>query len=171
MPMNAQMDTNAASAPVRWPRILLMAVAAVSTLSALTDITPAVINLTENQSAAQWSLTAGVVIHVVLALAALVLAIKRDVRRAIMALAAVTPTTWLLDLLPSVIMHGLDMEGTGGMIVAGQFFVLPLIALCALVLAWRNERLGLAALLAVVPTLLGMAMVVAFAISVMIYGF
>jgi hypothetical protein len=47
----------------------------------------------------------------------------------------------------------------------------PLIALAALYLARRNERLGLATLLVALPTIVFWLGVIAFAVSVMIYGF
>jgi hypothetical protein len=42
---------------------------------------------------------------------------------------------------------------------------------CAIALAARKERLGLAALLASMPTLFGVLAVLAFGISVFLYGF
>ena len=47
----------------------------------------------------------------------------------------------------------------------------PLMAACAIALAARNQRLGIATVLVSIPTLFTLFFVIAFAISVAIYGF
>ena len=92
-------------------------------------------------------------------------------RHAITALAAVALMSWLGDM-PSVVLHGIEF---GSMISAvetvARIVAFPLMAVCAIALARRNERLWTAALLACFPTLFKIAGVVIFAISVSIYGF
>ena len=105
-----------------------------------------------------------------LALAALAVAAFWP-RHAIMALAGIAFMTWLGDM-PSVVLHGIEF---GSMISAvetvARIVAFPLMAVCAIALARRNERLWTAALLACFPTLFKIAGVVIFAISVSIYGF
>ncbi len=52
-----------------------------------------------------------------------------------------------------------------------QMVVLPIVAAVAIVLAWRGERLRQATGLAILPTVVYVAGVVAFGIGVAIYGF
>jgi hypothetical protein len=79
--------------------------------------------------------------------------------------------TWLCDL-PSIAIHGIEWSLTfGGIQVAGYQIGAPLIALAALYLARRNERLGLATLLVALPTIFFWLGALAFAVSVMINGF
>ncbi len=47
----------------------------------------------------------------------------------------------------------------------------PLMAACAIAYAARNQRLGIATALVSIPTLFNLFFVIAFAISVAIYGF
>jgi hypothetical protein len=110
-------------------------------------------------------------VHPVLALAALVFALTGYVRHAIPALGAIVLMTWLKDM-PSVLAHGYDFN---------TFFALPqtpieavafpLMAACAIALAARNQRLGIATLLVAIPTLYKLFNGMAFLIGVMIYGF
>lgn len=108
--------------------------------------------------------------HPLLALAALMFAITGSVRHAIIALAAIVFMTWLNDM-PSVVRHGLDFNGIGAFETPARIIAFPLIAACAIALAARNQRLGLATALASLPTFYGLFGVIAFAIGVGIYGF
>jgi hypothetical protein len=96
-----------------------------------------------------------------LALAALVFAIRGPIARA----------DWL-SYVPSVIMHWSDFPdpGLAGAVEIVQMVVLPLAAAAGAVLAWRGERLGLAALLALIPTIVFIVGVLTFGISIAIYG-
>lgn len=102
----------------------------------------------------------------VLGLAALLFAVTGRVRYALIALAANIITNWL-NYMPSVVLHGLDF---GGMNTA-QMIAFPLMAACAIAYAARNRRLGIATVLVSIPTLFNLFLVIAFAISVAIYGF
>jgi hypothetical protein len=107
-----------------------------------------------------------------LALAALVFAIRGPIARAIIAIAGLALLDWL-SYVPSVIMHWSDFPdpGLAGAVEIVQMVVLPLAAAAGAVLAWRGERLGLAALLALIPTIVFIVGVLTFGISIAIYGF
>jgi len=108
--------------------------------------------------------------HPVLALAALIFAGIGYVRHAIMALGAVVLMTWL-NYMPSAVLHGLEFGGISALLTPVQIIAFPLMGACAIALAARNERLGLAAALVSIPSLIGGLGVIAFAIGVAIYGF
>ena len=52
-----------------------------------------------------------------------------------------------------------------------QIIAFPLMGACAIALAARSQRLGLATLLVSIPTLYGVMAVVAFGIGVFLHGF
>lgn len=108
--------------------------------------------------------------HPVLASAALLFAMIGRVRYAIIALGAVVMMTWL-NYMPSVVRHGLEFGGIGGIETPAQIIVFPLMAACAIAYAARNQRLGLATALVSIPTLFNAFGVIAFAIGVAIHGF
>jgi len=108
--------------------------------------------------------------HPLLALAALVFATIGRLRYAIMALGALVLMTWL-NYMPSVVRHGLDFNGISAFETPAQIIAFPLMGACAIALAARNQRLGLAAMLVSIPTMYGVFSVVAFGIGIMIYGF
>jgi hypothetical protein len=109
--------------------------------------------------------------HPVLALAALIFAAIGYVRHAIMALGAVVLMTWL-NYMPSVIGHGLSFNGPYvALETSAQIIACPLMGACAIALAARNERLGLATALVSIPTFIFAFGVIAFAIGVAIHGF
>ena len=89
-----------------------------------------------------------------LALAALVLATVGRLRYAIMALGALVLMTWL-NYMPSVVRHGLDFGGVAAFETPVRIIAFPLMAACAIALAARNQRLGLATVLVSIPTLFG----------------
>jgi hypothetical protein len=76
-----------------------------------------------------------------------------------------------LNYMPSVVLHGLDFAGLSAFQTPLQIIAFPLMAACAIALAARSERLGLATMLVSIPTLFNIAAVIAFAISVLLYGF
>ena len=105
------------------------------------------------------------------ALSALLCALTGRVRWAVIALAGVVLGRWLWFL-----------PGPNGSSASKDLYVLlqptimllvvpPLLAVCALVLAKRNEHLGLATLLAAVPIVYLNFEMALFAIAVTIYGF
>jgi hypothetical protein len=108
--------------------------------------------------------------HPLLALAALALATVGQLRYAVMALGALVLMNWL-NYLPSVVRHGLDFGGLSAFQTPVQIIAFPLMGACAIALAARKERLGLAALLVSIPTLFDVLAMIAFGISVFLYGF
>jgi hypothetical protein len=87
-----------------------------------------------------------------------------------MALGALVLMNWL-NYMPSVVRHGLDFGGLSAFQTPVQIIAFPLMGACAIALAARKERLGLAALLVSIPTLFDVLAVIAFGISVFLYGF
>jgi hypothetical protein len=168
--------TASAGAPSRHPRIrvALIVIAAIESIGAMRDIPALFYDFNPTTPLEKFAQTLGSVDHVLalpLALAALYFAFARRLRLAIAAIAVRMLVTWLCDL-PSIAIHGIEWSLTfGGIEVAGYQIGAPLIALAALYLARRNERLGLATLLVALPTIFFWLGVLAFAISVMIHGF
>jgi hypothetical protein len=168
--------TATADAPTlhRRIRVALIVIAAIETLGALRDIPAIFYDFNPTTPLGKFAQTLGSVDHVLavpLTLAALYFAVARRLRLAIAAIAIRILVTWLCDL-PSIAIHGIEWSLTfGGIEVAGYQIGAPLIALAALYLARRNERLGLATLLVALPTIFFWLGVLAFAISVMIHGF
>ena len=108
--------------------------------------------------------------HPVLALAALGFATIGRLRYAIIALGALVLMTWL-NFMPSVVRHGLDFNGISAFETPVRIIAFPLMGACAIALAARSQRLGLATLLVGIPTLYGVMAVVAFGIGVFLHGF
>ena len=109
--------------------------------------------------------------HAPLALAALLFAAIGSVRYAIIALGAVVAMTWL-NTMPSVLLHGLEFNsGFSALQTTAQIIAFPLMAACAIALAARNQRLGLATALVGIPTLFNVLGIIAFAIGVSLHGF
>ena len=155
-----------------WARILLIVVAAINAFDSLLPfwVIGNLMDVISSRSIEQWLLFAlNGVLHPVLAIAALVLAAKGHVRRGAMVLASITFASWALETVPAIVGHGPQSLGNWSELL--NLIVLPLIAVAAIALARRGERLGLAVVLAVTPTVVDLAMFAAFAIGMMIYGF
>jgi hypothetical protein len=108
----------------------------------------------------------------VIAGAALIYAALGNVRRAILALATLEISTWLLEDVWSIPIHGLELSADyGGMLALFYHFVFPAAALAGA--AWLSRTGGFRwpALLVGVPTIVNWAGVVAFTVAVMMYGF
>ena len=168
---------DAAPAPVRPPRLLglyllLIIVAAIETFEGLSDAPTLFGDMSKipGPGVGGAIIKAYIASHPVLALAALVFATIGRLRYAIMALAALALMNWL-NYMPSVVRHGLDFGGLSAFQTPVQMIAFPLMAACAIALAARGERLGLATMLASIPTLFNVAAVIAFGISVFLYGF
>jgi len=73
--------------------------------------------------------------------------------------------------MPSVMRHGLDFGSLSAIQTSVQIIAFPLMGACAIVLAARKERLGLATILVSIPTLYSVAAVIAFGIGIFLYGF
>ena len=170
--MSTDIQTNSLpAAKLRIAVIILAVMQALGSLSSLSVFG----NLSEyvNNGFSQWLLLAGLAIFPVLAVASLFFAIKGDVRRAIMAIAAIVMATFMTDYLPSMFIHGLELRGGAAtsLHLFAQTIVFPLLAVVAFVLARRNEKLVLAAVLASLTMVSNILSVIAFGIVVAIYGF
>ena len=108
-------------------------------------------------------------LQAVAAAAALVLAARRDLRGATLAVAGSIMLGWL-SILPLIATQGLDFHGDHA-ITAYGFVVSPVIALTAAMLAWRNIHPVAAALVVSAMTAAGIVAVIAFAAIIAIYGF
>ena len=168
---------DAASAPVRAPRLLglyllLIIVAAIEAFDGLSHVPTLLGDMSDipGPGVGGAIVTAYIASHPVLALAALALATVGRLRYAIMALGALVLMNWL-NYMPSVVRHGLDFGGLSAFQTPVQIIAFPLMGVCAIALAARKERLGLAALLVSIPTLFDVLAVLAFGISVFVYGF
>ncbi|XIA63947.1 hypothetical protein ACFIOY_34005 [Bradyrhizobium sp. TZ2] len=167
---------DAAPVPVRAPRLLgfyllLILVAAIEAFEGLSHAPTLFGEMSEipGRGVGAAIIKAYIASHPLLALAALVFATVGRLRYAIMALGALVLMTWL-NYMPSV-RHGLDFNGLSAFETPVQIIAFPLIGACAIALAARNQRLGLAAMLVSIPTLYGVMAVIAFGISVFLYGF
>jgi hypothetical protein len=120
---------------------------------------------------AQWLTKVQLALAPPIAITALAFAVIGRFRLAIIALASRILVDWICDT-PSFAIHGVEFGG--GFIGLELFtaqFLLPVIGVVAIVLAVKDTWLWLATLLVAFPTILKWAGVVAFAISVMLYGF
>ncbi len=161
------------AAPRRWVGLLLLSVAVIESLSALTGVPVLFGDLSDvpGPGPAGWVITATLVVRPVAAVAAFLFALRGWRRHAIYALAVAALVNWL-SFLPSVMLHGLGFEGSGSLISSAHFLFSPLPALAAVLLAWKDpQRLGLPAVLVSLPTIVDMLGTLAFAIAVAIYGF
>jgi hypothetical protein len=107
-------------------------------------------------------------LHPVLALSALAFVALGHSRYAILALGAGVILAWL-TLMPAVGGHGYVLSIL--LPDSAQIVAFPLFGVCAIVLAARGERLGLATLLVGIPILSNLLSELVFLIGVSIYGF
>jgi hypothetical protein len=168
---------NAASVSVRAPRLLglyllLIIVAAIEAFEGLSHAPMLFGDMSEIPGPGLGGaiIKAYVVSHPLLALAALAFATIGRLRYAIMALGALVLMNWL-NYMPSVVRHGLDLGGLAALQTPVQIIAFPLMGACAIALAARKARLGLATLLVSIPTLFDVLAVIAFGISVFLHGF
>ena len=164
-------------APVRAPRLLglyllLILIAAIEAFDGLSHVPALFDDMSEipGPGVGGAIIKAYIAVHPLLALAALALATIGRLRCAIMALGALVLMNWLNDM-PSVVRHGLDFKGLSAFETPMQIIAFPLMGACAIALAARSQRLGLATLLVGIPTLYGVMAVVAFGIRVFLHGF
>jgi hypothetical protein len=154
-------------------RIVLIIMAALEAFDGLSSVSTLFGDMSEipGPGFGAFLIKAHIATHPVLALAALLFAAIGRVRYAIMALGAVVIMTWL-NYMPSVVLHGLEFSRISAFQTPAQIIVFPLMAACAIAYAAaRNQRVGIATTLVSIPTLFHLFGVIAFAISVAIYGF
>jgi hypothetical protein len=176
--MNSATTTpDAVPAPIRPPRLLglyllLIIVTAIEAFDGLSNVPMLFGDMSKIPGPGLGGaiIKAYVASHPVLALAALAFATVGRLRYAIMALGALVLMNWL-NYMPSVVEHGLDFGGLSAFQTPLQIIAFPLMGACAIALAARGERLGLAAMLVGLPTLFNVAAVIAFGIGIFLYGF
>jgi hypothetical protein len=168
-------DTDTTLPPYRWLRAGLILVAALELLDALSGVQNIFTDYQHPTALLRFAQTLTSIklaLAPVFAGAALIFAALGNVRRAILALAALALTAWLLDDLWSIPFHGLELSfDYGGIVVFFHHFIFPAAALAASALALNDQRLPLAGLLVSLPTLFNWAGVVAFTVAIMMYGF
>ena len=164
-------------APLRAPRLLgryllLIIIAAIESFDGLSNASILFGDMSQipGPGVGGTIIKAYIASHPVLALAALGLATVGRLRYAIIALGALMLMTWL-NFMPSVVGHGLDFRGVSAFETPVRIIAFPLMAACAIALAARGQRPGLATLLVSIPTLYGVFAVIAFGIGVILYGF
>ncbi|MEA2838010.1 MAG: hypothetical protein QOD89_2560 [Bradyrhizobium sp.] len=154
-------------------RIILIIAAIVEAFDALSSVSILFGDMSEipGPGFGGFLIKAHIATHLPLAVAALVFAAIGHVRYAIIALGAVVAMTWL-NYMPSVVLHGLEFNsGFAALQTTSQIVAFPLMAACAIALAARDRRLGLATALVAFPTLVNVFGVIAFAIGVSLHGF
>lgn len=171
------MESDAAPATTRsrwnWPRIGLLLVALIEALGGLADLPILFAGDPDvpGPGWAGWLITAKLALAPVLAIAAVAFAVTNRLAYAIIAIAGLIIITWL-TYLPSIAIQGIEFGGGFvGLQVVFQLLVAPVLAAVAIVLASTHQRLGLATALVSLPTVVGIASVLAFAIGIAIYGF
>jgi hypothetical protein len=154
-------------------RVLLTIVAIVEALDALSSVSILFGDMSQipGPGLGGFLIKAHIATHLPLALAALIFAAIGRVRAAIIALGAIIAMTWL-NYMPSVVLHGLQFDsGFSALQTTAQIIAFPLLAACAIALAARDRRLGLATALVSFPTLFNVFGVIAFAIGISLHGF
>jgi hypothetical protein len=155
-----------------WLRVLLLIVTIGKIVSSLTDLAV----LFDNDKIFSWGgglvIAATIALSPFLAVAAFVYVLRHRFAEAIIAIAGLA----LLDGLsyvPSIVNFWSEFPDPGyaGIVEIVQMVVAPIVAVVAMILAWRGNRLRLATTLALVPTLIYISGVVAFGIAFAIYGF
>lgn len=171
-----------AAQPAKWARLLLLIAAMIEFLGGLGSLPILFGDLNEAPGPGLGGqiIIATIVLRPIAAAAALFFLIRGKLAPALIAMAIVILSSWF-SYLPSVQLHGLDLSANlvevtlgGAMVTAGLFFQLiiaPVIALAVAGLALTGKQITLATLLAALPTFIGVLGVVAFGISVAIYGF
>jgi hypothetical protein len=117
----------------------------------------------------RWIVLATGALQLAAAGAAFVMVSQRDLRGAVLAVAACLMLGWL-GALPGMVRTGLDFGGAARA-ESVAFVALPVIASAAAALAWRNPHPVLAAFVVTAPASAGMAFVVVFAVVIAVHGF
>lgn len=171
-------ETQAVAAPApslaRWARLLLLIAAAFEFLGGLGSLPILAGDLGEvpGPGLEGGIIIATIILRPIAALLALFAIVRGHLTSALLAMAVVVLLNWIA-YLPSVRLHGLELEG-GAVAVIATFIILvlpPIVAVAVSGLALSGTRPTLAAFLAVLPTLIGILSAIAFGIGVAIYGF
>jgi hypothetical protein len=159
----------------RWLRVFLVLVAALEFLDALSGVQNIFTDYHHDTALlrfAQALTSVRLALAPVLAGAALIFAALGNVRRAILAFAALVLTGWLLDGLPSIAINGLRLQPDyGGLEEFVLYFFAPATAVATALLAFKDRRLPLAGVLVCLPAIFKWVAAVIFVIAIVIYGF
>ena len=164
-----------AAQPAKWARLLLLVAAMIEFLGGLGSLPILLGDLNEvpGPGLDGQIILAGIVLRPLLALAALYFTVRGKILYALAAMAFIILMAWL-SYVPSVRLHGLDFsqgDAFTAAMLGWELIVAPVVALAVAGLALRETQLTLATVLAVLPTLAHVLSVIAFGISVAIYGF
>jgi len=119
----------------------------------------------------QLVINARLAIHPFFAIAALVLAARRQFRAAIIVLAAYILAAWLAEL-PTMARFGIEGDWSPvGLSLLAQELIFPPLAVTAIVLARLDRLLWLGALFVALPSANLLLGIIMFTIGIMIYGF
>ncbi len=123
----------------RWAQLLLATAAALELIGGLEKDLPILLGDTSEipgPGLGGWIITAKIALQPVFALLALVFAANGKIRHALVAMAAVVAINWL-SYMPSVALHGLELQGdgAGGLITLFEIVLAPLMAIAVVVLA------------------------------------
>jgi hypothetical protein len=159
----------------KWARVLLLIAAVIEFLGGLNGLPILLGDLNEvpGPGLGGQMILAGIVLQPPLALAALVFTVRGKIPYALVAMAFIILLSWL-SYIPSVQLHGLDLSQGDAFtttMLGWEIIAAPVVALAVAGLALWEKHLTLATVLAVLPTLAHMLSVLAFGISVAIYGF
>jgi hypothetical protein len=173
--MTTAASTTTAPAPHHWLRLGLTVVATLETYDALAGI-PNI--FTDHQHAnallrfAQALTSIKLALAPVIAATALLYAAWGNLRRAILALAALVLLSWLLDDLWAIPIRGFEFSADlGGMVAfVHHVIIFPAAAIAGAVLTLKDRRLVLAGLLVSLPTLFNWIGLVIFIIGSSIHG-
>jgi hypothetical protein len=154
-----------------WPWLILLVFSAIELLRSLSDLSVLFDDVPEIPGTTPGGLliTASILIAPILAAAALAFALRNMLGAAIIALAGATLVRWIRDL-PSIVNHWAD-PALFDFEELLRLVILPALAVAAIVLAWRGQRLGLATAFAILPTLVDIVAIAGFIVLVSIYGF
>jgi hypothetical protein len=155
------------AAKVAWP--LLVLTAALQVYMGLSAVAYVFMGLKPASGLGGWTAATMGGLQAVAAVVAFWLAVRRDLRRATLAIAG-SVMLGCLSTLPSVVERGFDFD-SGDALDLAYFVASPVIAIAAAVLAWRNAYPIAAALMVSAMTLVGILVAIAFAIVIAIYGF
>ena len=164
-----------AAQTAKWARLLLLIAAMIEFLGGLGSLPILLGDLSEvpGPGLDGQIILAGIVLQPLLALAALFFTIRGKIPYALVAMAFIVLLSWL-SYVPSVRLHGLDLSQGDAFtttMLGWELIVAPVVALAVAGLALWEKHLTLATVLAVLPTLAHVLSVLAFGISVAIYGF
>ena len=170
----SRLADTATPAPRNRLRFAILTIALLETAVALSNL-PGALQVYDHDTAllivAQWVARAYLAAAPVVAAVALWFAVKNEPRRAILALAVLMLAAWLAEL-PALPIHGFRVPANWiGLIAVLKLVLFPVLAIIAIVLAVKGERLPLAAMLVAAPLAAGVLTVLGFAAGVGIHGF